>query len=172
MPLGLPFLANGPIVEVEPSVIRARTSRLMTVLTLGAWRDAVTVDSRTKTVRIVRTKLWAFQNVHLIPFDGISEVAYSMIDGSVGSVLSGERGGPVTFDVALTLHSGEEVPLMRFSGDGEYVADVSFAHEAIGDRMREAGDLRGDQQEKSLGFVDLLCHRIGVPLDSSRYFYF
>lgn len=170
MPLSLPFLATGPIVEVEPQVIRARTSNVMLALTLGAWRDAIVVDSRTRTVRIRRTRLWGFSSVRTIPFSEIGAVAYGLIDGSVGSAFTGERDGPETFDVALTLHSGEEVPLMRFSGDGEYVADQSFVTEWLQDQYRELTDVRGDQQEASLGFVELLCARIGVPLGSSRYF--
>ncbi|RYG26131.1 hypothetical protein EON82_04535 [bacterium] len=170
MPLSLPFLSLGPIVEVEPQQIRARTSNIMLGLTLGAWRDFVVVDSRRRTVEIRRTKLWGFTSNRTIRFDEIGEVAYSMIDGSVGSVLSGEREGPETFDVALTLHTGEEVPLLRFSGDGEYAADVSVPHEWISDRITEATDVRGNQQERSLNFVDLLSFRLGVPIGSSRYF--
>jgi hypothetical protein len=170
VPQVIPFLANGPIVEVEPQTIRARTSNLMLALTLGAWRDLIVVDSRTQTVRIRRTKLWGFTNTRTVPFNEIAEVAYSMIDGSVGTTFTGERDGPETFDVALTLHSGEEVPLMRFSGDGEYVSDYAHPLESIGDRFHEMGDVRGDQQEKSLGFVELLSHRLGVPIGSSRYF--
>ena len=170
MPLSLPFLSLGPSVDVEPSLIRARTCTLMVGLTLGAWRDQILIDSRKRTVEIQRTKLWGFSSTRSIRFDEIREIAYSMIDGSVGSVFTGERDGPETFDVALTLHSGEEVPLMRFSGDGEYVADVSLPHEWISDRIGEATDVRGNQQERSLGFVDLLSARLGVPIGSSRYF--
>lgn len=170
MPLSLPFLSLGPAVDVEPHLIRARTCNLMLGLTLGTWRDLILIDSRRRTVEIQRTKLWGFSSTRLIPFDQVGEIAYSIIDGSVGSVFSGERDGPETFDVALTLHSGEEVPLMRFSGDGEYVADVSLPHEWLSDRINEVTDVRGNQQEKSLGFVDLLSARLGVPIGSSRYF--
>ena len=170
MPPSLPFLSLGPTVEVEPHLIRARTCNLFLGLTLGAWRDLILVDSRRRTVEIQRTKLWGFSSRQTIRFDEIREIAYSMIDGSVGSYLSGERDGPETFDVALTLHSGEEVSLMRFSGDGEYVADVSLPHEWISDRINEATDVRGDQQEQSLNFAELICRRIGVPLGGSRYF--
>lgn len=170
MPQVLPFLSLGPKVEVEPQTVRARTSNLMLALTLGAWRDLIVVDSRTQTVRIRRTKLWGFTSTRTVPFNEIAEIAYSMIDGSIGSTFTGERDGPETFDIALTLHSGEEVPLLRFSGDGEYVSDYALPLEAIGNRLHEIGDVRGDQQEKSLSFVELLSHRLGVPIGSSRYF--
>lgn len=164
------FLAIGPKVEVGPLTIRARTSTLMAVLTLGAWRDEVNVNSRARTVTIRRRRFWVFVSERTVPFAQVQEVAYSMIDGSVGSFLSGERDGPETFDLALTLYDGEEVPLLRFTGDGEYVADVSLPFERLGDRLTEAYDARGDQQERSLGLAELLCARLGVPLGGSRYF--
>lgn len=166
----IPLLSIGPAVDVDPHTIHARTSVLMLLLTVGAWRDDILIDSRTRTVRIRRTRFYGFTSTRTIGFDEIAEVAYSMLGDRHGSVLTGEREGGEVFDIALTLHSGEEVPLLRFSGDGEYVADVSLPFEAIQDRIHESTDVRGNQQELSLGFVELLTHRLGVPLGSSRYF--
>ena len=168
MPLSLPFLAIGPRVSVESARIETRTGWIVAILTLGAWLDHVTVDSREKTVAIRRRRFWLFPSVRIVRFSEIREVAYSLIDH--GNYLEGERGFHEIFDIALTLHSDEEVPLVRFSGDGEYVSDAPIWGEHLADRLQEASDIRGDQQERSLGFVELLAYRIGVPLGSSRYF--
>jgi 3-deoxy-D-arabino-heptulosonate 7-phosphate (DAHP) synthase class II len=104
----------------------------------------------------------------VISYAQVRHIAYALIDH--GSLLGDERGHAEIFDVALTLTTGEEVPLCRFSGDGEFVADVSLPHEWIGDRVRETLDVHGNQQEKSLDFVDILSARIGAPIGPSKHF--
>lgn len=168
MPLSLPFLSVGPKVRIEQTRLTATTSWLMRILTLGAWIDDIDVDSRRKLITIRRKRFWFYNRTRVIAFDNVQHVAYSLIDQ--GSLLGDERGYSELFDVALTLHTGEELALCRFSGDGEYVADVSLPTEWLGDRIREVTDVRGRQQEHSLGFADLLAERIGVGLGPSKYF--
>jgi hypothetical protein len=168
MPFSLPFLALGPRVRVEPKRIVMTTGRIMKGLTLGSWVDHIEVDCRNRAVTIRRRRFWAPKPPRVIRYEEVRHIAYALLDH--GNLLGDERGYAEQYDVALTLHTGEEVRLVRFSGDGEFVADVSLFHEWIGDRLREAMDVRGNQFEKSLDFVDLLSERIGAPLGSSRYF--
>jgi hypothetical protein len=168
VPFSLSFLALGPRIRVDSNLIETRTGWIVGTLTLGSWLDATEVDSRSRRVTIRRRRFWFHRSTRTIRFEDVQHVAYSLITGT--SLLGDERGYGEQFDVALTLHTGEEVPLCRFSGNGEFVADVSLLHEWIGDRIREATDVRGNQQETSVGFVDLICSRIGVPIGPSRYF--
>jgi hypothetical protein len=168
MPFSLPFLALGPRVRVEPQRIVMTTGRIMKALTLFSWVDDIEIDCRSQSVTIRRRRFWVRRPVRVVRYGEIQHIAYALLDH--GNLIGDERGYVEQYDVALTLRTGEEVPLVRFSGDGEFVAHVSLPHEWIGDRIREALDVRGDQYEKSLDLVDLLSKRIGAPLGSSRYF--
>ncbi len=74
MPQIFSFLSLGPKVDVEHDVIRTRTSVLMLIATLGSWRDQIVVDSRTQTIRIRRTKFWAFTSLRTVPFSEVAEI--------------------------------------------------------------------------------------------------
>ena len=164
MPFSLPFLSVGPQVRVERDRITARTSPVYAVLTLGLTLDRVEVDSRARAVRIARRKAWFFHRTRQIAFDRIQAVTYEMDDHSVLPEATGVRSGPETFRVGLKLHDLEQVDLFRFTGEGAFAADVTFLHEWVDHKIQELADVTGRQQQGSLGMVELLGQRIGVPL--------
>lgn len=165
MAFSVPFLAYGPKVTVERDVIRANTTWLVRTLSLFSYGRWVAIDSRTRSIRIRRQYLWFVLLSETVPFTAIASVNYDYFEfGSSAAYVSGERAGSEIFDVCVRLHDGSQKFLVRFSGNGEYVADHSFAHEFVEDWIREQTDVTGTQQEDSLRFVELLCGRIGVPM--------
>lgn len=166
MAFSLPFLGSGPKVAVTPLVVRARSPLDVQVLSLGSYCKSVEIDSRTRTVRIRVRFLWGFWYTETVAFDEVKYITYGMRDDtdSAVSYVSGEREGGEVFRVGLGLKNGKRVRLFSFSGDGELVVEQSNVFSAIEDRIREATDVTGDQQERSLDFVDLVCERIGVSL--------
>jgi len=78
MAFSLPFLSIGPTITVEPQVIRTRTCLLVRIVTLGSHNNQCEIDSRTKTVRVRRTRLWTLVRSRVVPFSEIANVTHEM----------------------------------------------------------------------------------------------
>ena len=164
MPFNFSFLSTRPVVKVTADIVTSKSPWLTHVLTLGSYARHVIIDSQTKTVRIRVRYLWGFWKHHTIAFNQVAYVTYEMLDHSIGSSFTGERGGPEQFEVGLGLKTGERVDLCKFVGEGEFVSDHAFIWEWVDHKIKELTDVTGTQQEESMNFVDLVCYRIGVPL--------
>lgn len=165
MPLYFSFLSTRPVVKVTAQIVTSKSPWLTHLLTLGFYSRTVVIDSRTRTVRIRVRYLWALQKWQTVSFDQFKHVSYGMHEsGTTSAYVSGERDGSETFHVSLGLKTGRTVEIASFSGDGEYVSDHAFFWEWPSHKWRELTDTVGTQQEESMNFVDLVCHRIGVPL--------
>ena len=155
-----PTHAFAPKVWWEGNRLHARTSMAVQALALGTLRKEVVIDPDAREV-VVRTRYaWLFPGEKIIPFDAISHVSY----GYTGIATSFNRWGQVhdgveSFAVSLVLHDRDEVHLFSFAGEG------SKATGAMGILMGdELIDVRGDQEEKSLSYVDALMELTGKGL--------
>lgn len=166
MPLHSRLLSWSPSVRVTPNQIVVRTSIWFQVLNLGTFMRQVDIDSRTRTVRINGRFFWFFRSLRTIAFNEIKGVLYGYNEaGATASYISGESEGSESFPVGLRLRTMEEVPLFTFSGEGEYIQQTTDIWDIPRGMIETALDTAGTQQEDSLDFVDLLCGRLGVPLD-------
>lgn len=166
MPFYSKFLAMTPRIRVTPDRITARTSLWWQCLNLGTFRREVVLDSRTKTIRISGRFFWFFRGSRNIAFNEVKGVLYNYHEsGAASSYVTGESEGSDNYHVGLRLHSMEEVPLFNFSGEGDYVQHTTDIWDIPRGMIESALDAVGTQQEESLEFIDLLCHRLGVQLE-------
>ena len=164
-----PLHAIGPHVWWDEGRLCARTSRFWQGATLGAWRKEVVVDPGTRTVAIHTRTFWLAKGTVEVPFDAISHVAYrhggfatAWIGGLRGSSLQGTAtDGVESYSVALALHDRDEIHLFSFMGDDSHQTGVAGV--LLGDSIV---DVRGDQQERSLRYVDALLELTGKGLSS------
>lgn len=155
-----PVHAFAPKVWWEEDRLHARTSAVVQALALGTVRKEVVVDPKAREV-VVRTRYaWFFPRETVIPFDAISHISY----GHAGITTSWNQWGQAhdgveSFSIALVLHDRDEVHLFSFAGEGAKATGALGV--MLGD---DIVDIRGDQEEKSLSYVDALMELTGKGL--------
>lgn len=165
MPVYSKILAWTPSIKVSADKIVATTSLWFQVVNLGTFRRQVTIDSRTRTIRIQGRFFWVFTGARTVAFNEVSGVLYTHHESGGGSsYFTGESEGADNYHVGLRLRTMEEVPLFTFSGESEYVSHTTDVLDLPKVLIETALDAAGTQHEESLEFIDLLCERIGVPL--------
>lgn len=163
-----PLHAIAPRVWWEEGRLHARTSMFWQGASLGAWRKEVIVDPAQRAVVVATRTFWLATDERHVPFDAISHVAYrhaGLATGWLGP-FAGSRSGEATdgvesYSVALVLHDRDEIHLFSFMG--EDARQTGVVGVLLGD---DVVDVRGDQQESSLRYVDALMELTGKGLSS------
>lgn len=163
---GLRILTFAPSVSERDGVLRARTSRLLQVLTLGAMVREVVVDRKSRYVIIEQRLLWLHRRKRVIPFRVIRRIAYdydrtvTSIHGTIKGAVTGDE--VERFDVALIVCERDEVPASHTHLYEERVPLFSFHGEGQSRHFTLAVDLEGQQEQLSRSYVDRLCALTGV----------
>jgi hypothetical protein len=163
--IGLRILTLAPRVDEHDGVLRARSSLVLKVLTLGAFTREVVVDRRARYVTIDERRMWLVRRKRVIPFRHIVRIEYdysatatSMQHSYRGDLGSGDE--VESFRVGLVLRPRDDVPdthahlyeervhLFGFHGDG-------FGQAAI-------VDVEGQQEGLSRHYVERLRALTGV----------
>jgi hypothetical protein len=162
---GLRLLTLAPRVHEQHGVLRARTSVLIRLLSLGTVRREVVVDRRARYVTIDERYLWLIRRKRAIPFRQIHRIEYDYertptslgrgYDGSVGS-----RDEVESFRVGLVLRSRTDIPDSHAHLHEERVHLFSFHGDGRGEAVRL--DLEGQQEALSRQYVERLRALIGV----------
>jgi len=152
------FLSVKPQVRILPEQLIARTAFLWRLLSIFSYSKVVTVDKAARTVVIDKRIFWLFTLKTTIPFDRIKRIKYGF--DNFFSALTATRDifwrrtdQLEIFSVALELTDpADEVGLFNFFGEGAVMTGwtgvLLFRDSLV--------DYSGDQQESSLGFVELL----------------
>jgi hypothetical protein len=159
-----PLSAINPKVWWEGPALCARTAMLLQILSLFSWCKTVSVNPRAKTVSIQWRYLWLLRHRRAIHFNDISHLDYQYSSLMTGWNWMGQETDAVeSYTVALVLESREEVTLMRFRGEG--ARHTGWGGVLLGDSII---DVEGDQQARSLNFIDSLQELTGKGLSKPR----
>ncbi|MFO7561530.1 MAG: hypothetical protein R6X02_02705 [Enhygromyxa sp.] len=162
---GLRLLTLAPRVHERGAVLRAWTSPLIRLLSLGMIRREVVVDRRARYVTIDARYAWIVRRKRVIPFAHIHRIEYdyertttSLRRGYFGSVQSGDE--VESFRVGLVLRPRTDVPDSHAHLYEERVHLFSF----FGDGRGQAAvlDLEGQQEALSRRYVERLRALTGV----------
>lgn len=158
----LSFLAIKPKVWTDRNVLYARTSGFVQLLSLFSYKKLVRVDPRLKRVIIKKRHLWCIPSTKAIRFERIESIGYGYKSMSrAWSFWSGTTDEIEIYTVALVLSQpSETVILFKFTGEG--AAMTGWSGVLLGDD--DIVDYSGDQEKKSLGYVEMLQEAIGVEL--------
>lgn len=165
-------LAFGRFFQIRPKVQKvggelvASSSWKSSLMSLGSWGRIVRVNPTSKTIRIRARLLWGIVRTRRIQFDWVEQVLYSYSDYSVGSVTSWVGGYQESdcFTVSLELKTGEHLKLFRFYGQGGFVNDTVWPDWMYWEDILETRLTKGDQEDESLAYAEVLSQLIGVPL--------
>jgi hypothetical protein len=159
-----PLSAINPRVWWEGPTLCARTALILQLLCLFFWSKEIRVNPRAKTVSIQRRYLWFLRHRRAIHFNDISHLDYQYSSLMTGWNWMGQETDALeSYTVALVLESREEVTLMRFRGEGS--RHTGLGGVLLGDSLI---DVEGDQQARSLNFVDALRDVTGKGLSKPR----
>jgi hypothetical protein len=94
-------------------------------------------------------------------FDWIAEVeyAYNQLNPEWGAYQEDDL-----FTVSLKLKNGENVPLFRFYGPGDFQNNSVWPDWCYWEDRVEANLTRGSQETDSLAYAEVVAHLIGVRL--------
>jgi hypothetical protein len=163
---GLRLLTLAPRIDERAGVLRARTSLLLTLVTMGAIFRQVIVDKRSSYVVIERRLFWLFSSKRVIPFRMIRRIAYDY--QSTATSLRQSLDGPAVgdeveqFEVALVVCTRTDVPESHMHLHEEHVPLVRFQGEGQSPGLRLAIDLQGQQEMLSRDFVERLRALTGI----------
>jgi len=148
-------------LRVEPDHFYARTSLLVRVLTLFFSGVYLHVDRRARYLFLDRRYFWFFKRSRAIAFAQIDRIEYGFDSTVTKYGYQGQALDQVeTFTVEIVLKEGDEhIPLFRFRGLGAVSTGLTGLMQ--GDDLV---DYEGDQERKSLAFVQALKDFLGVPL--------
>lgn len=155
------FLAIKPEVSVEGDKLIACSSLAFKLITLFTYITCVTVDKRINFVTIEKRYVWFFTSKQIIHFNNIKKIAYTyggyMTDFNSRLQKSDEID---EFTVSLELvRPPSSVKLFSFIGEG--AVDTGITGVLLGDDLV---DCCGDQEERSLSYVELLMAFTGKRL--------
>jgi len=158
----LSFLAIKPKVWTDRSVLYAQTSGFVQLLSLFSYKKLVKIDPRRKMVTITKRHLWCIPSTKAIHFKRIKSIGYGYkAMPRAWSFWSGTTDGIDIYTVALVLaQPSENIILFKFTGEG--AAMTGWSGVMLGDD--DIVDYSGDQEKKSLNYVEMLQEAIGVEL--------
>ena len=158
----LRFLSTGPKVWIESGRLMARTSWIVQTLTLFSHSKEVCVDRDQQLVTIRARYLWVITRHREIPFDNIRRIdySYSSIPTSF-SLIAGPTDQLDRFTVSLCLFNPRR-PIKLFSFSGEGAVATGWTGVLLGDDS--IVDFSGDQEGRSLSYIDLLTAFTGKTL--------
>ncbi len=155
------FLAIAPQISMDNGCLVLSSPLLVRMLSLGIYQRTVTVDTNARQFTVER-KLLGQAKRTMIPFEDVRRIDYRFVETgfNTSSAWFGSDDTEECFTVTLILkESMEEIILARFLGEGS--VDHGWKGILAGDDLI---DLRGDQEEQSLAFVQLLQAMTGIPL--------
>lgn len=143
------FLTIKPKLRVEGHKFIASTSLSFRVLSLFFRNKVVSIDRRTKLVKIESTWFWVFKNTTIIPFQRIKGISYKYDNFWFDWALNfGSSDQVEEFVISLELTKPEgAVKLFSFIGEGR--VDTIFPD-------YDLVDLQGTQESSSKNFVELV----------------
>ena len=161
------IFAIKPKVSVQDNVIQARTPLIVQFVLLFSYSKHVRVDPATRTIQITRRWLWIINNLKIISFDRVSHILYDI--GSFGTSWSfftneglGRTDEVERYKVGLALKNPPK-NLWLFGFTGEGAVETGWVGTIFGDD--DAIDCRGDQDEASYNFLNLLRNTLNVPVN-------
>ena len=101
-----------------------------------------------------------------MPFNAIKSVTYTYGDLDPSQHWAWAHQTNDLFTVGLWLHSGEEVPLFRFYGSGDFQNEGPFPDWWYWDEKIEAQLSMGNQEGESRAYASILSAMIGVEIDN------
>jgi len=158
----LGFLTTGAKAWIEGSCLMARTSWLIRAVSLFSHSKEVCVDRDRRLVAIRAKYLWIIQRYREIPFDNIRRLDYSYSSLPTSfNLFAGPLDQLERFTISLCLiNPRRTIKLFSFSGEGAVATGLTgvLLH---GD---DIVDFSGDQENRSLSYVDLLMKFTGKTL--------
>jgi hypothetical protein len=162
---GIRLLTLAPRIDEQAGVLRAQTSLLIQLLTLGLVRREVVVDRRARYVTIHVRQLWVLRSTRVIPFAHVHRIEYDYEQTTTslrrswdGTVRSGNE--VESFRVGLVLRPRTDVPDSHADLFEERVHLFSFHGDGHGQAI--AIDFEGQQEALSRRYVERLRALIGV----------
>ena len=161
------ILAIKPKVSVQGDIIHARTSLILQIVLLFSHSKHVRVDPATRTIQITRRWLWIISSLTIIPFDRVCYILYDIRSfGTSWSFFTNEGLGRTDeierYKVGLALKNPPK-NLWLFGFTGEGAVETGWVGTIFGDD--DAIDCRGDQDEASYSFLNLLQNTLKVPVN-------
>lgn len=155
-----------PHVRKSKGKLTAATSWRLLVPTLGTVYRQVLVDPKQEVVCVRRRYLWLFARTRRIPFRSVKAIIYGYVDWG-SSTFTKAHDAFDLYHVGLRLHSGKELHLFYFLGDGEFRNDGVWPNWLYWEQYLL--DFAGTQQRESHAFVELLGKMIGVPVEPPSF---
>jgi hypothetical protein len=164
--LSLRLFSVCPRVSKCKGKLVAATAWRLRILTLGWLYRKVVVDPKREELTLYRRYFWVFPRRRRVRFGRIEAVTYGYQDWAVGAFLSWAHDSVDLFSVGLRLHSGDELHLFCFYGDGTFSNHGPWPDWLYWDDY--LFDMSGTQERESRAFVELLCKMIGVSVVPAR----
>jgi hypothetical protein len=154
-----------PRIAKDGNLLIATSGWRAKLFSLGFGSRKVTIDPQSRAIRIALRRFWLFYHYRRIPFDEVSEVLYGYSDLNPDSVmpLSVYQQNDL-FTVGLLLKNGERVTLFRFYGEGDFVNNGIWPDWCYWGDQLEAQITKGNQEDESLTYADIVSHLVGVPI--------
>lgn len=156
------FLAIKPKVKVMGDVLYARTSMVIQFLTLFSYAKQVRFNWNKRSIEITKRRFWALTSHQYYSFDDVKYIIYDY--GSFGTSwgFGFRRTDEMEwYKLGLMLKSGKQVKLFTFFGEGS--VETGWLGMILDDDS--ALDMRGDQDEASYNYLELLEEFLQVPVN-------
>lgn len=159
------LLSIRPSWRYDGDYFFARTSTSLRLLTLFSYERRLLINRQAKMMRLSVTRWWFFRDITELSTEKVRGVLYGYEDfgtaWSVSPFWMGRTDAVEIFSVGLALTGLEEkLPLFAFIGEGS--TETGWTGVILGGD--DIVDVRGPQTEDSRGFVDKLCHSLGVEI--------
>jgi hypothetical protein len=154
------FSAVNPKVWIDEGVLHARTNLFLQLLCLFLWRKTVVVDPRARLLTVSWRYLWFFQRTGEIAFDDITHFEYRYASVATSWSWFGQVHDSLEqFTIDAALNDNTEMRLFSFRGEGAH--NTGALGVLMGDSVF---DVQGDQEKRSLAYIDLLQEFTGKGL--------
>lgn len=157
------FVAAWPSVRKEGNRLIAKTGWKTLLWNLGSASKRLEVDPVAKTVRLQIRRFWLYRTSRRLEFDWIQEIAYRYAAMGLGIWAYREAD---LYTIELQLKNGEHVMLFRFFGEGDFINNSIWPDWMYWNDFLVAKFTKGDQENQSMMFADLLGQLIGVPISN------
>lgn len=158
-----------PRVRKVGDQIIARSPVSLGLLTLGACYRRMTLDLRSKYVRVADRRAWFFRWSRVFTFDQIQGVEYGYWNiNEPGLLAPSSTQDYDNFVVALRLVTEQSVTLFSFRGGGSWSNNGILPDWCYWEDNLAADLSAGGQEGASRLFAEVLSSRIGVPLMDLR----
>ena len=154
--------APRPVVRREGSLLIIESGWRTALLTAGGRKRRVSVDPKSRIIRIQDRRFWAFTSRKVIAFDRIHEIIYSYNDMMGNDWVSHDSED--LYKVGLWLTDDRELILFRFYGQGEFVNNSLWPDWMMWDDFLPGQIVQHNLDSEALGVAELLSAMVGVPI--------